>query len=239
MKLDILAIAAHPDDVELSCSGTILRHIDMGHKVGLLDLTRGELGTRGTPEIRIVEANEAARIMGATVRENLGMADGFFTHSQENILAIAQVIRHYQPDIILANALNDRHPDHARAAKLTSDACFFAGLVRVETIRDGEVQQPWRVKNIYHYTQDFAPTHVDFVVDITPYMEKKIECVQAFRSQFYDPNSTAPETPISTKAFLDFLYGRARHYGRAIGAEFGEAFQTPRTPGVKDLFQLQ
>ena len=239
MKLDILAIAAHPDDVELSCSGTLLSHIQQGKKVGLLDLTQGELGTRGNAKLRMEEADEAARLMGAVVRENIGIPDGFFTHSRENILKIVEVIRRYQPEIILANALEDRHPDHARAAKLTSDACFHAGLIKIETIDTptGKPQLPWRPKAIYHYIQDYQ-LEPDFVVDISPYLDKKMELVMAFKSQFYNPDSEEPDSPISSKEFLDFLIGKARIFGRPAGFEFAEGFNVNRYIGVKNLFDL-
>jgi bacillithiol biosynthesis deacetylase BshB1 len=237
MKLDILAVGVHPDDVELACSGTLLAHIEKGRRVGLLDLTRGELGTRGTADIRDMEAANSAQKMGALVRENLGMADGFFAHEQHNLLAIARMVRRYQPDIVLANSLNDRHPDHGRAAKLVADACFLAGLSKVKTEDNGSPQARWRPKAIYHYIQDYYEKP-DFVVDITPFMERKIELVLTFRSQFYDPSSTELQTPISGKDFLDFLYARARDFGRPANVTFAEGFQVARTPGVGDLFAL-
>ncbi len=239
MKLDILAIAAHPDDVELSCSGTILSHIAQGKKVGLLDLTQGELGTRGNANIRLKEAAEAARLMGAAVRENIGIPDGFFTHSRENALKIIEVIRRFQPEIILANALEDRHPDHAKGAKLTADACFLSGLRKVETIdsKTGTAQKEWRPKAIYHYIQDYQ-LEPDFVVDVTAYIDKKFELIMAFKSQFYNPDSNEPISPISSKEFLDFLKGKARVFGRPAGYEFAEGFNVSRYIGVKSLFDL-
>lgn len=242
MKVDILAIGVHPDDVELSCSGTLLRHIEQGKTVGLLDLTRGELGTRGTAEIRDREAAEAARMMGAAFRKNLEMADGFFTYSQENILRIIGVIREHQPEIVLGNALDDRHPDHGRAAKLIADACFYAGLSKAATFDgQGKPQDRWRPRAVYHYIQDrnLLP---DFVVDISPYMDRKLELVQAFRSQFYIPGDTAYEqelsSPISGRDFMEFLRAKARAYGRDAGFEYAEGFNTARTPGITDLFNL-
>lgn len=238
MKLDILAIGVHPDDIELSCSGTLLHHIALGRKVGLLDLTRGELGSRGTAETRDEEAAESSRLMGALVRENLRMADGFFSHTEENMRKIARVIRRYQPEIILANALSDRHPDHGRAAKLTNDACFISGLLKVETQEeDGTPQAPWRPKAFYHYIQDHNLIP-DFVVDISPYIEKKEELILTFKTQFYTPDQEGPKTPISGKDFLDFLRAKARVYGRHAGFEYAEGFNVSRIVGVKDLFDL-
>ncbi len=243
MKIDILAIGVHPDDVELSCSGTLLSHLAQGKTVGLLDLTRGELGTRGTAEIRQEEATAAARLMGASFRVNLDMADGFFQYSPENIRKIIQVIRTHQPDIVLANAIDDRHPDHGRAAKLIADACFYAGLVKIETLDEsGQPQARWRPKAVYHYIQDHS-LPPDFVVDITPYMERKLELVRAFRSQFYVPDATeyASElnSPISGKDFFEFLTAKARTYGREAGFEFAEGFTAARVPGVESLFDLR
>jgi len=238
MKLDILAIGVHPDDVELSCSGTLLKAIDQGKKVGLLDLTRGELGTRGNAEIRAQEASTAAKLMGALVRENVGMADGFFSHTRESLIKIARVIRKYQPEIILANALEDRHPDHARAAKLTSDACFIAGLTKVESVdNEGNTQERWRARAIYHYIQDHH-LKPDFVIDITPYIDQKMELIMTFKSQFYDPNSKELDSPISSINFMESIKAKNRVFGRPIGVDFGEGFNVERTPGVKDLFDL-
>ena len=237
MKLNILAIAVHPDDVELSCAGTLLKHIDMGKKVGILDLTRGELGSRGTAETRDVEAADSTKILGVHVRENVRMADGFFTHTEENLRRIIAILRKYQPDIVLANALNDRHPDHGRAAKLTADACFLSGLVRIETELDGKIQDKWRPKALYHYIQDYY-RKPDFVIDITSYMEQKTKAIMAFKTQFFDPESKEPETPISSKAFLDFLSARAQEMGRPAGFLYAEGFEVVRIPGVNDLFDL-
>lgn len=238
IKLDILAIGVHPDDVELSCSGTLLKHIAQGKKVGLLDLTRGELGTRGSAEIRTQEALDSAKVMGALVRENVDMADGFFQISQENQLKIIRILRKYQPEIVLANAYSDRHPDHGRAATLVDEACFLSGLRRIETFQDGEPQEKWRPKYVYHYIQDnyIKP---DFVIDITPFFEKKIETIQCFKSQFYDPNSKEPISPIATKDFLDFIEARARSYGRNLQVTYGEGFNVSRIPGVNSLFDLK
>lgn len=242
MKVDILAIGVHPDDIELSCSGTLLRYIDEGKQVGLLDLTRGELGTRGTADIRDQEAAEAARLMGAAFRENLGMADGFFSHTRDNILKIIEVIRWCRPDIVLANAPRDRHPDHGRAAQLTYDACFYAGLSKIATTwKDGAVQEKWRPANLYHYIQDFN-LQPDFIIDISSVIDRKVEVIQAFRSQFHVPDAEEyaqeEQTPISSADFMAFLKARARTYGRPAGYEFGEGFITTRPPGVQDLFGL-
>ncbi len=238
MKLDMLAIGAHPDDAELSCSGTLLKHISLGYTVGLIDLTRGELGTRGTPEIRKQEAENAAKKMQAKVRLNLEMPDGFFNHSQENLLKVVSAIRRFQPEIVLANALSDRHPDHGKGAKLTAEACFLSGLHKIVTTGDdGTKQDVWRPKIVLHYIQDYH-LKPDVVVDITPFMEKKMELVMAFKSQFYDPNSPEPESPISSKGFLDSLYAKARIFGRPAGVEYAEGFQIQRTFGVNSLFDL-
>ncbi len=241
-KIDILAVGVHPDDVELSCSGTLLHHISTGKTVGLLDLTRGELGTRGSAEIRDSEALTAAKMMGAQFRKNLEMADGFFTSSKENILKIASVIRSCKPGIVLANALEDRHPDHGRAAKLVADACFFAGLQKVITYdQNGLKQERWRPLAVYHYIQDHN-LKPDFVVDITPFIGRKFELILAFRSQFYDPGaseySNEPDSPISGREFLDFLRAKAAAYGRPAGFEFAEGFNAGRTPGIRNLFDL-
>ena len=242
MKVDILAIGVHPDDVELSCSGTLLKHIDMGKKVGILDLTRGELGTRGNAEIRKQEAKNAAKKMGALFRKNVGMADGFFDRSKENILKIIEVVRWCQPEIVLANAIDDRHPDHGRAAKLAADACYLSGLVKIPTKNDkGEPQKQWRPKALYHYIQDrnLIP---DFVIDISPYFEKKMELILTFSSQFYLPEQTAYKnelsTPISGKDFMEFMQAKGRSFGRSINAEYAEGFNKSRVFGVKNLFDL-
>lgn len=239
-KVDILAIGVHPDDIELACSGTLLRHIAQGKTVGLLDLTMGELGTRGSGPLRLIEAANAAKMMGALFRENLQMSDGFFQYAQSNILKIIRVIRGSQPTVILANSLKDRHPDHGRAAKLVADACFYAGLVKVETKgKDGKIQDRWRPNALYHYIQDrnLVP---DFVVDISEYIDRKEELILAFRSQFFDPTTESKdlETPISGEDFLKFLRAKARTNGRAAGFEYAEGFNVDRTIGVQNLFNL-
>jgi len=234
MKLDILAFSAHPDDIELAASGTVLAHIAQGKKVGIIDLTQGDLGTRGTVEIRMKEVEVSNKILGIHVRENLKFRDGFFVKDETHLLKVIEMIRKYQPEIILANAVTDRHIDHGRAADLLHDACFLSGLVKVETSHDGKNQNPWRPKAVYHYIQDNY-SNPDIVVDITPYFEKKMESIKAFSSQFYDPNSKEPVTPISTKDFLDFVESRSLHFGRTIGVRYGEGFTIKRPIGIKDL----
>lgn len=233
MKLDILAIGVHPDDIELCASGTLIRHIEQGRSVGLCDLTQGELGSRGNGPLRLKEAERAKDIIGATVRVNLGMMDGFFQHTPENIIKIARVIRTYRPDIVLANAIHDRHPDHGRAAKLISDACFYSGLVKIEI----DNLDHWRPKAVYHYIQD-RNIKPDFVVDITAQMDKKMESVLAYTSQFYDPDSIEVDTPISGQDFLKYVKAKNRNLGRSIGVDYAEGFTVERTPGVADLFDL-
>lgn len=237
-KIDILAIGIHPDDVELSASGTLLRHAAQGKTFGLLDLTRGELGTRGTAEIRAAEAAESAKIMGAAFRETLDIPDGLFENKPENWLKIVRAIRACRPEIVLCNAPDDRHPDHGRAARMTLDACFYAGLEKIETFDNhGVKQDKWRPKSVYHYIQD-KQLNPDFIVDVSEFFSKKMEAILAFRSQFFDPAGDAPSTPISGKDFLDFMEAKGRVFGRPIGAEFAEGFIFSRTPGVGDLFDL-
>jgi bacillithiol biosynthesis deacetylase BshB1 len=237
MKLDILAFAAHPDDIELSCSGTLMKHIAEGKKVGIVDLTQGELGSRGTIDTRYEEAAAASKIMGLSVRVNLKMADGFFDLTEANKLLIVEQIRKFQPTIVLANAVEDRHPDHGRASKLVSDACFLAGLRKIVTLDDGMIQEAFRPKAVYHYIQDHF-LKPDFVVDVTGYVDRKIEAIKAYKTQFYDPDSTEPQTPISGEEFFDFIKGRMLQYGRSIGVRYAEGFTVERTPGVRDLFDL-
>jgi len=237
IKVDILAIGVHPDDVELSCSGTILKHIALGQRVAIVDMTQGELGTRGSGPIRLKEAQDAAKIMGVTYRENLGMRDGYFSYTEQNLNKVIQVIRKYQPDIVLANALSDRHPDHGRAAKLVADACFYAGLRKIETRLDGETQKEWRPRNLYHYIQDNT-LHPDLIVDVSGHEYKKFEAIMAYKTQFFDPNSAEPKTPISSQAFMDILRGRMQMWGRTIGAEFGEGYNIARPMGADNLLDL-
>jgi len=237
MKLDILVLASHPDDAELSCSGTILSHIAQGKSVGIVDFTRGEMGTRGNPHLRLQEADEAAKILGITVRENLGFRDAFFDNDEAHQLQLIKVIRKYQPGIILANAVNDRHIDHGKAARLASDACFLAGLEKIKTEHNGSIQEAWRPNALYHYIQSNY-IEPDFIVDISRHWEKKLESIMAFKSQFYDPNSTEPDTFISSENFLKFIEARALELGHRIGAKYGEGFTVQRYLGVRNLFDL-
>jgi bacillithiol biosynthesis deacetylase BshB1 len=220
MKLDILVMAAHPDDAELAVSGTIVDAVAKGKKVGIVDFTRGELGTRGTPEIRLAESAEATKILGIQVRENLGLADGFFQNDRESQLKLIEVIRKYQPDIVLANALEDRHPDHGKGAALAIDACFLSGLRKINTGLPA-----WRPKHVYHYIQD-RYLEPDFVIDISAHWEKKEAAIRAFKSQFFDPSSNEPASYISSPDFLDFIEARAQEMGHKIGVKYGEGFQS-------------
>jgi len=237
MKLDILAIGAHPDDVELSCAGTLIKHISSGKSVGLLDLTLGELGTRGDAKTRSAEAADAAKILNASVREQLKMKDGFFEASEENLRLLIVQIRKFQPEIILCNAVTDRHPDHGRAASLVSHAVFLAGLRKIETTWQEKSQAPWKTKATYHYIQD---RHIkpDFIVDVTAEWDQKMKSILAYRSQFFNPESKEPDTAISTKDFIEFLEGRAREVGRPAGFRYGEGFTVERIPGINSLFDL-
>lgn len=234
MKVDILAIGAHPDDVELGCGGTLAKLISEGKKVAIVDLTQGELGTRGTNVTRAQEAASASEILGISARENLKMKDGFILNSEEYQIQIVKMIRKYQPEIVLANAVDDRHPDHAKAAKLVSDACFLSGLVKIETELDGEHQKQWRPKQVFHYIQ-WKHITPDFVIDISNFMEKKIEACLAYKTQFYDPNSNEPMTPIATKDFLESLTYRAQDLGRLSGVEFAEGFTTEKLLAFKNF----
>ena len=238
MKLDILAFGAHPDDVELGCAGTILKEVALGKKVGIVDLTRGELGTRGSAEIRDKEAAAAAAILGVSVRENLAFRDGFFVNDEAHQLEIIKMIRKYQPEIVLCNAVDDRHIDHPKGSQLVSDACFLSGLIRIATSLDGEEQKAWRPKVVYHYMQwkNLVP---DFVVDITGYVEQKTAAILAYSSQFYDPNSKEPESPISSKNFLESLNYRSRDLGRLTGLEHAEGFTSERYLAVNSLSDLK
>lgn len=243
MKVDILAIGAHPDDIELSCAGTLIREVARGKTVGLLDLTQGELGSRGSAEIRLREAAAAAEVIGAKFRKNLAMADGYFEYSRENMNAIIQVIRYCQPEIVLANALEDRHPDHGRAAKLIADACFFSGLLKINTADDhGKAQEKWRPRAVYHYLQD-RQLIPDVVVDITAFMEQKMASILAYRSQFHLPKGaeeyqSEAKTPISGADFMEFIKAKNRVFGRSVQFEYAEGFQISRIPGVDSLFDL-
>lgn len=239
MKLDILVLAAHPDDAELGCGGTIVKHTAAGHKVGVVDFTRGELGTRGTPEMRHIEASKSAGVMGLAIRENLELADGFFQNDPESQLKVIQVIRKYQPRIVLANAVFDRHVDHGKGANLAYDASFLSGLIKIETVDDnGKKQSAWRPDVVYHYIQSqfISP---DFVVDISKEWDRKMEAIRAFSSQFFDPSSKEPETYISKPGFLKMLEARAVEYGHAIGTTYGEGFTVRRFIGVNSLLDLR
>jgi len=238
LKLDILVLAAHPDDAEISCGGTIAKHVSLGHKVGIVDFTRGELGTRGTPEARALEAKEAAKIMGAEIRENLGLKDGFFQNDPEHQLSVIRAIRKFQPDIVLANAVYDRHIDHGKGASLGYDACFLSGLVRIETFNEkGLKQESWRPRAVYHYIQSNY-IEPDFIVDISDFMDTKMKAIRAFKTQFYDPESQEPETFISNPGFLKMLEARATEFGYAIGKKYGEGFTVRRYPGIDSLFDI-
>ncbi len=237
MKLDILAIVAHPDDVELSFGGTLLAHQKMGYKTGILDLTKGELGTRGTPEIRANEAAAAAEILKLSVRENLGLADGFFENNKENQLKIAEQIRRFQPRIVITNSIYDRHPDHTRGAALVETACFIAGLKAVATKWEGQDQIAYRPEKLYFSIQSIAH-EPDILIDISEVIEERREAINAFKSQFYDPNSSEPETYISSKGFMSMLESRTREWGQRIGVAYAEGFKVKHFLGVKSLFDL-
>ncbi len=237
IKLDILAIGAHPDDVELGCGATLAKEISRGKKVGILDLTRGELGTRGSAEIRDNESSRAATILGAVLRENLAFRDGFFANDELHQLEVIKMIRKFKPEIVLCNAIRDRHIDHGRGSSLVSDACFLSGLIKIKTIFDGKTQEAWRPKQVYHYIQ-WENLKPDFVVDVTGFIDLKIEAVRAYGSQFYDPNSKEPSSPISSKNFLESVSYRAKDLGRLIGKEYGEGFNAERLVGVDSLEDL-
>lgn len=238
MKLDILAFGAHPDDVELGCSGTIAKEVSLGKKVGIIDLTRGELGTRGSVEIRNSESAKASENLGVSVRENLDMRDGFFINDEAHQLKIIEILRKYRPEIVLCNAITDRHIDHGKGSKLVSDACFLSGLIKIETELNGEKQQAWRPKVVYHYIQ-WQNIEPDFVVDISEFIGKKMESVLAYGSQFYDPNSKEPVTPITSKTFLDSVKYRAEDLGRLVGVAYAEGFTTERYLAVNSLGDLK
>lgn len=238
-KLDILAFGAHPDDVELGCGATLAKEIANGKRVGIIDLTQGELGTRGSAATRKQEAADAAAILGVLVRENLGFADGFFVNDKEHQMALIKVIRKYQPEVVFCNAIKDRHIDHGKGSDLVSDACFLSGLVKIKTTNDaGYTQERWRPKTVYHYIQwkNITP---DFAVDVTGFIDKKMEAVMAYKTQFYDPNSKEPETPISSKNFTDSILYRARDLGRLVGVEYAEGFTVERHVAVDSVFDLK
>ena len=237
MKLDILAIGAHPDDVELGCGASIAKEISLGKKVGILDLTRGELGTRGSAEIRDNEAKESAKILGVIVRDNLGFSDGFFLNDKKHQIEVIKMIRKYQPEIVLCNAIDDRHIDHPKGSNLVSNACFLSGLVKIETELDGVVQEPWRPKQVYHYIQ-WKNIEPDFVIDVSDFIDIKLKAVNAYSSQFYNPNSKEPSSPISSKNFLDSIVYRAQDLGRLIGVDHAEGFNTERYIAIKSLDKI-
>ena len=240
MKLDILAIGAHPDDVELGCGATVAKEIANGKKVGIIDLTRGELGTRGTAETRDKESDAAAKILGVEFRINMEFADGFFVNDKSHQMELIKMIRKYRPEIVICNAVDDRHIDHAKGSKLVSDACFLSGLLKINTKYEDsdEWQEPWRPKAVYHFIQ-WKNLEPDIVVDVSDFIDKKIDAVLAFKTQFYDPKSNAPETPISSKNFTDSIIYRARDLGRLVGVEYAEGFTVERYPAVDSLFDLK
>jgi len=236
-KLHILAIAIHPDDIELGCAGTLIKHARMGQAVGILDLSQGELGTRGSAAIRLQEAAAAATIMGVQVRENAGMRDGFFRNDEAHQLQLITYLRRWQPDIVIANALEDRHPDHGRAGKLIADACFLAGLRKIETTFEGKPQQAWRPKRVFHMIQDrqLLPS---FIVDISDAFDTKLQAISAYKSQFHDPASAEPQTYISSQNFLEQIKYRDALLGKRIGSSYAEGFVSENIPGVADLDKL-
>jgi bacillithiol biosynthesis deacetylase BshB1 len=239
MKLDILAFGAHPDDIELSCAGTLIKAVKAGKKVGIIDMTEGQLGTRGTPELRKQEAANSAKIMGVSVRDNLGMMDGYFKNDDENRIKIIQKIRQYRPDIIVANVPQDRHPDHGRASQMVSEAWFYAGLVKIETEWDGKKQEAFRPNRVFYYMQHFS-YDFSFVVDTSNEMDQKIEAIKAFKSQFHDPNSKEPETVLTAPHFIEHIKNRDSELGYAIGAKYGEGFLSQRKIfGVNNLFDIK
>lgn len=238
MKLDILVFAVHPDDAELGCSGTLLKHIALGKKVGIIDFTRGELGTRGSAEIRDTEAADSAQILGLHVRENLRLRDGFFKNDEAHQLELIKMVRKYQPEIILTNALHDRHPDHGRAGDLANDAIFLSGLRRIETEFDGSVQAPWRPRLVLQYIQD-RYIEPDVIIDITDFMETKLAAIRAFKTQFDSPDNNEPQTYISSPEFLEAVISRAREFGKSIGATYAEGFTSRKLLGVDNLFNLR
>tara|TARA_R110001606_G_scaffold5095_1_gene23926 strand:- start:1611 stop:2327 length:717 start_codon:yes stop_codon:yes gene_type:complete len=237
MKLDILVFGAHPDDAELGCGATIAKEISLGKKVGIVDLTRGELGTRGSADLRDIEAANAAKILGVSVRENLRFADGFFTNDKKHQLEVIKMIRKYQPEIVLCNAIDDRHIDHSRGSKLVSDACFLSGLLKIETLLGEKQQEKWRPKQVYHYIQ-WKNIEPDFVVDVTGFIDVKEKSIMAYGSQFFNSNSLEPETPITSKNFIDSVNYRARDLGRLIGVDFAEGYTSERYVAVENFDKL-
>jgi bacillithiol biosynthesis deacetylase BshB1 len=240
MKLDILAIGVHPDDVELGCSGTLLNEIKLGKKAGILDLTQGELGTRGTAKTRLEESANAAKILGVHTRENLKIRDGFFKNDEEHQLKLIATIRKYQPEIVLANILDDRHPDHGRAGHLIADACFLSGLVKIETADENGRSQPrWRPKQVLHYLQDWYH-EPDILIDISEVFEQRMQSILAYHTQFHTTsgNEGGPQTYISTPDFFDSIIARARMFGKRIGVKYAEGFTTEKKIGIRSLDAL-
>lgn len=237
MKIDILAFASHPDDVELGCAGTLMMEKIQGKKIGIIDLTRGELGTRGTAETRTQESAIASQIMELDVRENLEMADGFFQNDKEHQLKVIYAIRKYQPEIILCNAPSDRHPDHGRAARLVQESAFLSGLRKIVSKRDGKSQDAWSPKYVLHYLQD-RYLNPNFVYDITPVMEKKLETINAYTTQFNAKNSSEPQTYISKPGFIDSIIYRAKMLGKMIGVDYAEGFISEKMIGINSFSSL-
>ena len=237
MKLDILAFGVHPDDVELGAAGALMMALAEGKKVGIVDLTRGELGTRGTVETRKEEAEAASKIMGLTIRENLEMRDGFFANDEVHQMQVITCLRKYRPDIVICNALEDRHPDHGRAARLVAESCFYAGLSKIKTQYKDLYQDAWRPKNVFHYVQDRL-LEPDFVMDITPVFDKKLQAIKAYSTQFYNPDFAGPETYISTPSFLDTLISRHKLWGKKVGVEYAEGFQSEKSIGITSFSHL-
>ena len=238
MKLDILAFGAHPDDVELSAGATLLKYTEEGKSIGIIDLTEGELGTRGDSVKRYEEAKAASDMLKLKIRKNLNLGDGFFEFSKENKIKIIELIRHYKPELVLANSLSDRHPDHGRAAKLVSEACYLSGLKKINTTYEGAAQEAFRPRLLLHYIQDYYLTP-DVILDVSSHGDQKVDLIKCYKSQFYDVHSKEPMTPISGEEFFSYVKGRMLSYGRELGVEYGEAFNVSRTMGTKDLFALK
>ena len=236
--LDILVFGAHPDDVELGCAGTIMLHLDLGFRVGIIELTRGELGTRGSAEIRDKESEKAASLMGVSYRLNLHLKDGFFNNNESTQLEIIKHIRRLKPKVVIANATEDRHPDHGRASSLIKTSCFLSGLSKIQTTLNNKIQTPWRPNNLFYYTQ-FNQVKPDFLIDISNYMNKKLDVVKCYSSQFYSSQSNEPETIISKKGFLDSVIYRSSDLGRIIGVDYAEGFTSERYFYVNNLFDLK
>ena len=238
IKLDILALAAHPDDVELCCSGTMIKQARLGYKTGIVDFTKGEMGTRGTPETRMKEAEKSSEIMRLSIRENLEFKDVWFKNDEEHKLEVIKVIRKYKPEVLLINAKDDRHPDHGKAHELSRESAFLAGLKNIKTVVDGQEQEAWRPKVVYSYIQGWF-LQPDFIVDVSDFWQEKMDSILAFKSQFHNPDSTEPSTWLSSPEFMDLIKGRAVEFGQAIGGSYGEGFQTLRWAGVDDIMNLK